>query len=156
VRLETSTNSGASTSGQLLLYYPAAFVANQAFKVKVEMLVESASPHNLLDSGAAILGSLTGSFGTSTDRGQMVYLDSAALGWSDDTQSAAFPVTDGSYHTYVLSVDGAGLATFSVDGTVKLTRAGYVSNGTLAIGDQTNDPKVDGALRIRAVTRECP
>jgi len=156
VRLETSTNGGASTSGQLLLYYPAAFVANQAFKVKVEMLVETASPHNLLDSGAAILGSFTSPFGNSTDRSEMVYLDSAAVGWSDDTQSAAFPVTDGAYHTYVLSVDGAGLATFSVDGTVKLTRTGYVSNGTLAIGDQTNDAKVDGALRIRAVSRECP
>lgn len=155
VRLETNTNSGASTSGQLLVYYPAAFVANHAFKVKIEMLVETVSPHNQLDSGAAILGSFTSPFGNSTDRSEMVYLDSAALGWSDNSQSAAFPVTDGSYHSYELSVDATGSATFSVDGSVKLSRSGYVSNGTLAIGDQTNDAKVDGALRIRSVTREC-
>ena len=155
VRLETTTNSGASTSGQLLVYYPAAFVADHAFRVKIEMLVETASPHNQLDSGAAILGSFTTPFGTSTDRSEMVYLDSAALGWSDNSQSAAFPVTDGSYHSYELSVDATGSATFSVDGSAKLTRTGYVSNGTLAIGDQTNDAKVDGALRIRSVIREC-
>ena len=99
-------------------------------------------------------GTGSGALG-STDRSEMVYFDSAALGWSDNSPSAAFSVTDGSYHSYELSVDATGSATFSVDGSVKLTRSGYVSNGALAIGDQTNDAKVDGVLRIRSVTREC-
>ncbi len=120
------------------------------------MQVESVNTHNSLDSGAAILGSFTPSFGNSTDRSQMIYLDSAAIGWADDTQSAAFSVTDGAYHVYELAVDAAKVATVSVDGVAKLTRNNFTTNGTIAIGDQTNDANVDGAVRIKSVERLCP
>ena len=30
------------------------------------------------------------------------------------------------------------------------------ANGTIAIGDQTNDVNVDGAVRIKSVERLCP
>ncbi|WP_233609715.1 hypothetical protein [Corallococcus sp. AB049A] len=154
-RLATSTNSGARTSGQLLLAKTNALDPTQPFKLRVTMQVESASRHNQLDSGAAILGSLTGSAGTATDRAQMIYLDSAAIGWADDTQSAAFAVTDGAYHIYELAVSADKVATVSVDGVVKLTRNNFTANGTIAIGDQTNDPNVDGAMRIKSVEKLC-
>ncbi|WP_224366391.1 hypothetical protein [Hyalangium versicolor] len=156
VRLATSTNGGARTSGQLLITRANALDATKPFKLRVTMQVESVNTHNQLDSGAAILGSFTPSAGNSTDRSQMIYLDSAAIGWADDTQSAAFSVTDGAYHVYELAVDSAKVATVSIDGVAKLTRNNFTSNGSIAIGDQTNDPNVDGAVRIKSVERVCP
>ncbi|RKG54886.1 hypothetical protein D7X30_27340 [Corallococcus sp. AB011P] len=155
VRLATSTESGGRTSGQLLIARPNAFDGTQPFKLRVTMQVESVSRHNQLDSGAAILGSFTSPAGNSTDRSQMIYLDSAAIGWADDTQSSAFAVTDGAYHVYELAVDAAKVATVSVDGVAKLTRNNFAASGTIAIGDQTNDPNVDGVVRIKSVEKLC-
>lgn len=156
VRLATSTNGGASSGGQLLVTRANAVDPSGPFTIRVTMQVESVNAHNLLDSGAAILGSFTPPFGNGTDRAQMIYLDSAAIGWSDNTQSAAFAVTDGGYHVYELAVDAAMVATVSVDGVPLLTRNGFTTNGTIALGDQTNDANVDGAVRIRSVERICP
>lgn len=156
VRLATSTNSGGRTSGALLISLANALDGTKPFKIHVTMQVESVDRHNALDSGAAILGSFTPPFGNATDRSQMIYLDSAAIGWADDTQSAAFAVTDGAYHVYELAVDAAKVATVSIDGVAKLTRNNFTTNGTLALGDQTNDPSVDGAVRIQSVERLCP
>lgn len=156
VRLETSTNSGGRTSGQLLIAKADAVDPTNPFKLQVTMLVESVNRHNSLDSGAAILGSFTPPAGNSTDRAQMIYLDSAAIGWADDRQSAAFAVTDGAYHVYELAVDAAKVATVSVDGVAMLTRNNFTATGTIAIGDQTNDPNVDGVVRIKSVARLCP
>ncbi|RKG83638.1 hypothetical protein D7W82_24655 [Corallococcus sp. CA049B] len=155
VRLATSTDSGGRTSGQLLLAKTNAVAPTQPFTLRVTMQVESVSRHNQLDSGAAILGSLTGSVGNGTDRSQMIYLDSAAIGWADDSQSSAFSVTDGAYHVYELAVDADKVATVSVDGVAKLTRNNFTTNGTIAIGDQTNDPNVDGVVRIKSVEKLC-
>jgi hypothetical protein len=156
VRLETSPNGGGSTSGQLLITRAGAFDGTRPFQIRMTMQVESVNNHNSLDSGAAILGSFTPPFGNGTDRSQMIYLDSAAIGWADDTQSAAFAVTDGAYHVYELAVDAAKVATVSIDGVATLTRNDFTTNGTLAIGDQTNDPNVDGAVRIMSVEQICP
>ncbi|MFE8598550.1 hypothetical protein [Archangium violaceum] len=156
VRLETSTISGGRTSGQLLITKANALDTTKPFKIHVTMQVESVNNHNSLDSGAAILGSFTSPAGNSTDRSQMIYLDSGAIGWADDTQSAAFPVTDGAYHVYELAVNAAKVATVSIDGVAKLTRNNFTTTGAIAIGDQTNDPNVDGAVRIKSVERLCP
>jgi hypothetical protein len=155
VRLATSTTAGANTSGQFLLYLPNAYDPAQPFKIRVEALVESVSPHNQDDSGAALLGAFTPDFGMPPERAQMVYLDGAAIGWADDSQSAP-NATLNQYHTYELSVDAAKVARVSVDGVAVLTRNDFVTNGTVAVGDQTNDANVDGAMRIRSVSRVCP
>ncbi|MCP3168504.1 hypothetical protein [Myxococcus qinghaiensis] len=156
VRLETSTTPGGRTGGQLLLWRANAVDATKPFKLEVTLQVESASRHNSLDSGAAILGSFTPTVGDSVDRSQMIYLESAAIGWADDTQSAAFPVIDGAYHVYELAVDAAKVATVSIDGVAKLTRNNFTVDGNIAIGDQTNDPTVDGVMRIKSVELLCP
>jgi hypothetical protein len=155
VELQTSTSSGARSGGQLLLHYPGAVMAGKPFKIQVVMLVEAVNPHNLLDSAAAILGSFTPPFGAGNDRNQMIYLDSGKIGWADDTQSLAVTVTDNAYHTYELSVDASGVAKVSVDGIQALTRNDFITNGAIAVGDQTNDPNVDSTLRIRSITRLC-
>jgi hypothetical protein len=156
VHLQTSMAMGATKSGQLLLNYPGAVDAGKPFRLQVVMLVEAVDPHNPSDSAAAILGAFTPPFGAGNDRDQMVYLDSGKIGWADDTQSFTTPVTDNAYHTYELSVDAGNVAHVSVDGIAALTRNGFVGNGSIAVGDQTNDPNVDSGLRIRSVTRLCP
>jgi hypothetical protein len=157
--LETSTAVNATRGGQLLLTYPGAVEAGKPFKIQVVMLVEMVIPHDPSDSAAAILGSFTPPFGTTAERNQMIYLDGDKLGWADDNRSfPSFPftVTDGADHTYELSVDAGGKATFRVDGTQALTRTGFTTNGAIAVGDQTNERGIDSRLRIRSVTRLCP
>ncbi len=155
-RLSTTTNAGATTSGQLLLNYPGAVETGKPFKLQVVLLVETVNPHNPFDSAAAILGSFTPPFGAGNDRNQMIYLDAGKIGWADDTQSFAVSVLSNTYHTYELSVDAAGAAHVAVDGIQALSRNGFAFNGAIAVGDQTNDKAVDSTLRIRSVTRLCP
>jgi len=156
VELSTSTTTGATTSGQLLLSHPGALTAGAPFRLRVEMLVQRVDVHNPLDSAAAILGSFTAPAGTGAERAEMLYLDAAAMGWGDNAQSFAASITDGAYHTYEIAVDAASVAHVSIDGAPALMRSGFASNGTIAIGDQTNDPHVDATLRIRSVTLLCP
>lgn len=150
-QLQTSTPAGGESGGQLLLAYENVIPASTAFSLEVVEQVVAVNPHNQYDSAAAIMGSLTGQVGTETDRGEMVYLDTAAVGWSDDSESFAVSIVDGNYHHFALSVSAAGSATFSVDGVQALTRNNYVTNGTVAVGDQTNDPMVDGTTRYQSV-----
>lgn len=155
VHVATTTPAGASSGGQLLLYLPNAYDPAQPFAIRVEAFVESVSPHNQFDSAAAIMGSLTPSVGSEADRSQMIYLDGTTIGWADNSQSAP-NATLNQYHTYELSVDAAKVARVSVDGVAVLTRNNFVANGTIAVGDQTNDANVDGAMRIRSVSKVCP
>lgn len=148
-----TTNNG-STSGQFLMTRRVND-GGVPFRLRVDMRVESVNNHNQLDAAAAILGSFTPSVGNSVDRSQMVYLDSAAVGWADDSQSAPFNNIDGGFHLYELAVDAAKVATFTVDGVQRLTRNNFASNGLIAIGDQTNDPNVNAAARIRSVSLVC-
>lgn len=158
VQLQTMTVASAKMGGQLLLNYPGAVEAGKPFKLQVVMRVESVSPHNQFDSAAAILGSfMTPNFGSQIDRNQMIYLDADKIGWGDDAPPP-FPVsvTNNAYHTYELSVDATEVATVTIDGVQALTRTGFVSNGAIAIGDQTNEPTIDSMLHIRSVTKLCP
>ncbi|UJR83164.1 hypothetical protein [Sandaracinus amylolyticus] len=157
VQLETTTASGgARTSGHLLLTRAGAVVPGEPYRLEIEMRIDSVTPHNQGDSAAAILGSFTPLFGIPAERAQMIYVDANAVGWADDSASSPLAITNGEYHTYVLAVDASGAAELSIDGAPVLTRAGYTTNGTIAIGDQTNDPNVDSTLRIRSVRLLCP
>jgi hypothetical protein len=95
-------------------------------------------------------------FGVPAQRNQMLYLDSAAIGWADNSQFYAVPVVNNTYRTYEIAVDADGGAKVSVNGNQALARTGFVSNGAIAIGDQTNDVNVDSVLRIRSVKMLCP
>ncbi|WP_394827370.1 hypothetical protein [Pendulispora albinea] len=156
VQLETGTVTGERSGGQLLITRPNTFEPGKPFKIQVVLRVVSVNKHNQFDSAAAILGSLHTSVGNANDRAQMIYLDSNAIGWADDTGTFPVSVVDGAYHTYELSVDAANAARVSIDGKPALVRNGFTSNGTLALGDQTNDPNVDAVTRIRSVTKLCP
>ena len=152
----TSTPSGAQTSGALLVSRASGLSAGHAFTIEFVVRVNAVAAHNQLDSAAALMGSFGGGFGTPTDRNEMIYIDGDKIGWSDDTQSAAVSALDGQFHTYRLAVDAAGNATVSRDGTPLLTRSGFTTNGTIAFGDQTNDPNVDSTFQIESVSLLCP
>lgn len=155
-RLVTATTSGGRVSGQQLLSLANAVPAGRAFGIRVVLQLEAVNGHNSLDSGAAIMGSLTGSGGGTTDRSQMIYLDADRIGWADDTASFPFALTDGAYHTVDLVVAEDRKATVTIDGAVALTRNNFTTTGTIAVGDQTNDPNVDGTMRVRSVGKICP
>lgn len=155
VRVETTTTAGANTSGMMLLRHPTAIEAGKPYKMQVVMQVVSVGRHNQADAGAGILGAFTPEFGMPPERLQMIYLDSNAVGWADNSQSFAFNVVDGAYHTYELSVDEANVARFSIDGVQALMRSNYLNNGLFAIGDQTNDANLDSVMQIRSITRLC-
>ena len=159
VSLATTTTSGATTSGMLLLTRANTLQPGTAFALEVVALVETVNPHNQFDAGAAILGSFTPPSALPAERSQMIYLDASAVGWADDAQSAAFMVVAGpntTYHTYVLAVTAAGVATVTIDGGAPvLSRTGFTTNGTIAIGDQTNDRIVDATMRIKSIRKLC-
>jgi hypothetical protein len=155
VRLETTTAAGATTSGQLMLNYPGA-LPPPPFRLQVVLLVERVSTHNSFDAAAAIMASYTPPFGAGNDRSQMIYLDGGSIGWADDTQAFTTTVVNNTYHTLELAVDASTVARVKIDGVSALTRNGFLSNGAIAIGDQTNDASVDGAIRIRSITLLCP
>lgn len=155
VRLETSTAMGGTSGGQLLLNYPGVLPA-PPFRLQVVLLVERVNTHNSFDSAAAIMASYTPPFGAGNDRSQMVYLDGGSLGWADDTAMFTASITNNAYHTVELAVSASTAAQVTIDGVPALMRNGFVSNGAIAIGDQTNDAGIDSAIRIQSVKLLCP
>jgi hypothetical protein len=155
---ELATSNGAQTSGTLLLSRANTFLPGMATTVRIVLQVVSVNPHNLYDSAAAILLGYTPPAPEGTiARGQMIYLDSNAIGFTDDTQTAASTVVDGAYHTFDVSLDAADTLRVSMDNVAKLTRANATrGTGVLGIGDQTNDQNVNATMRIRSVKKICP
>ena len=78
------------------------------------------------------------------------------MGWADDSQSLDFPLSNNSFRTFVLAVDASGMATVTVDGVMALSRSNFVGNGTIAIGDQSNEADVDSTMLLGTVTLLCP
>jgi hypothetical protein len=115
VQIQTTTTTGQTTGGQLLLTYPGAVTQGTPFRLEVVALVQTVSAHNPLDSAAAILGSFTPPFASTPERSQMIYLDANRMGWGDNTAAHAVAVTDGAYHTYVLAVDATGAAQVTIE-----------------------------------------
>jgi len=155
-RLETTTTTGGSTGGHLLLTHPSLAPAGTAFAVTFELMVERVDNHNQADAAVGLLGAFTPTFGLPAERQQMVYIDGARVGWADNTQTFTANALDGAYHSYLLAVDAADTATLSIDGVPALTRANFTRSASFALGDQTNDPNVDSAFRIRSVSIPCP
>lgn len=153
--LETQTGGGTS-GGMLLISLPDAVEPGEPFIVELDMRVLAVNPHNSFDGAAVLMGSYGGGAGVGDDRAQMLYVDADAIGWTDDTDSAPAAAIDGAFHTYVLAVDAAGNATVSRDGVELLSRVGFTTNGTIAFGDQTNDPNIESNLYIRSVSLLCP
>lgn len=152
-QLQTQTTAGAGAI--LLLVRPNVVTPGTPWGIEVVMEVFAANPHNFLDSAAVIMGSYSAPTPDGDQRGEMIYLDGDSIGWADDTQSAAANNFDNRFHTYQLLVDAAGNATVTRDGANLLTRAGFTTTGSIAIGDQTNDPNVESTLLVRSISRLC-
>lgn len=155
VRLETTTLANARTGGMLLIYRPGVLPVGQPVKLMIVLRVERAAVHNPADAPAAIMGTFTPPFGIPAERNAMAYLEPNRIGWADDSQMHAATLTDGNFHTYEFLVSAGGTASLTLDGGSELTRTGFASNGTLAIGDQTNEAGLDSAVEIQSVTKLC-
>lgn len=152
-QLQTQTAGGSGA--YQLLSMPDAITPGAPFRLEISLQVTTADPHNFLDAPVAIMGRYTGGFGDGTDRGQMIYIDRGQLGWADDTQAFTASSTD-TFHSYLLEVDAGGTATVSRDGVAVLTRQAFMTNGTIAFGDQTNDASVESTILVRSVSLLCP
>lgn len=162
VQLATTTTTapnGTKAGGQLLLALtkPAAFTP--PFRLAITMAILRVDDHNQLDAAAAIMPSYSSSFGSTTERSQMIYIDNAQVGFAADDPKlppATASLVDSAFHDFVVAVDAAQTLTLTVDGKLLLTHPNIVLDGTIAIGDQTNDPNFDSSLQIRAVSLLCP
>ena len=153
-RLQTQT---VGTTGAHLLLYRAGTVAPEApFAIEVSLQVTAVARHNQFDAAVAILGAFTPPFGTGAERQQMIYIDADGVGWADDSGRFEVAAIDGAFHTYRLAVDAAGTAIVSRDGQQVLTRADFVANGTIAVGDQSNDLNFEATTLVRSVSLLCP
>jgi hypothetical protein len=154
-KLVTTTPGSATTGGRLLLTHAVTIEPSKPFKLQIEMMVEQTDAHDPFDCPSAILGSFTAPGGTVAERNQMLCLDPDQISWGDNTDDSTVAVVNNAYHTYLVAVDAAGNAAISVDGTEHLMWMGYALSGTIAIGDQTTNPKRDSTLRIRSITLPC-
>lgn len=99
-QLVTSTPSGGQSSGQLLIARAFGITTGTAFTLDFVVKVVAVDTHNLLDSAAALMGSLTGQDGTQVERSEMIYIDADKIGRADDSASASVNALDGLFHTY--------------------------------------------------------
>jgi hypothetical protein len=160
VQLTTSTVDKASSGGQLLLSLAGAVSSTEPFKIAIVMKILSISPHtpDPLDAGVAIMPSLTGAVGDQNERAQMISIESTKISCADGQPTANVNLVDGAFHTYTLAVDADHIMSVSIDDQtppVLVRKQAVTINGTIAIGDQTNDANFDSSLQIRSITKLC-
>lgn len=158
VQLTTTTTS--NVGGQLLITLTRPDLFTPPFKLAVVMKVLSIAPHqpDPLDAAVAIMPSITDTFGSTDERSQMISIESNKISCADGKPSVTASLVDGAFHTYTLAVDAARTMTLSIDdqATPVITRKAITTDGTIALGDQTNDASFDSSLQIRSVTLLCP
>ncbi|WP_422842994.1 fibronectin type III domain-containing protein [Acidovorax sp. M2(2025)] len=150
----TTANAG-STSGQNL-YTHSVGTANFITSIRLKAL--SVNPHNTGDAGLmfSATDAFAPPFGSSANRSHMLYLDSATVGWGDDTGGTApFNSLDGAFHEYALRYLNGQLSVYidadyadiaSGAATPLLSRSFVPSTTASAMvlfGDQSNDPNVN-------------
>jgi hypothetical protein len=155
IQTDTGPNGEA---GYALLSLPGAVPTGAPFRIEWEVLVLEVDPHNLFDAGVVLMASYGGGFGLPEDRAQMVFIDRDRVGWADESQIQPANAVDMAFHRYTFTVDATRRATLERDdGSISLVRQNFTTNGTIAIGDQTNDTGVDGNILVRRITLlNCP
>ena len=157
IQIQTDTDPNGQ-GGYALLSLAGAVPTTAPFRIEWELLVLEVDPHNTFDAGVVLMGSYGGGFGLPADREQMVFIDRDRVGWADDTQVQLANSVDMAFHRYTFTVDANRRATVERDdGSISLVRTNFTTNGTIAIGDQTNDAGVDGNILVRRITLlSCP
>jgi hypothetical protein len=146
---------GIESGGTLVLRRDAAVSPGQPFIVDISLLVVQVDPRLDYDTAAGIFGSYSPYPGTVAQRGETVFIDTGAIGWTDGSQVTAIPGVD-SFKTYRLAVEASGEANVWIDGQPALNRPSFTTNGTIAVGDWTDRHFVESTIQIRSVTMICP
>ncbi|MEG0112543.1 MAG: fibronectin type III domain-containing protein [Comamonas sp.] len=159
-RFITKTAAGSRTSEANLYKYA---TGTNSFIASIKLKAYAVNGHNSLDAG--LMFSVGDDFslpvGNAAQRAAMLYIDAGAIGWADDTGSAANDATG--FHEYAIRYTNGQLDVFvdtSFDAiiagtaTPKLSRAQPSSGsaqGAIVFGDQTNDPNVDSDFEVEFV-----
>ncbi|TDS78744.1 fibronectin type III domain protein [Comamonas sp. JUb58] len=159
-RFSTKTVMGDRTSDANLYKYA---TGTNSFIASIKLKALAINRHNQLDAGLmlSVGDDFSGSFGNATQRSAMLYIDPTAIGWADDTASAANDASG--FHEYAIRYTNGLLDVFVdtsfeaiIAGTAQplLSRAQPSSGsdrGAIVFGDQTNDANVDSDYEVEFV-----
>ncbi len=123
--------------------------AGYAIEIRLRVIAV-ADPHNAYDAPIGFFGGFTSPWGAPY-RGQLLYFDEDEIGWGDLSDSTAMDTTD-AFHDYRLEVLANNRAFMFVDGALALEYPSYGTNSTIAFGDATNGPYLDGTFSVEYIT----
>jgi hypothetical protein len=130
------------------------------FIASIRLRTFSVDPHNALDAGLmfAVTDTFTPPSGSMTNRSNMLYIDTAAVGWSDN--SGAHPVDTTEFHEYMIHYHNGTMDVY-IDETFASVAAGLAvpilsksfattntTSAMIVFGDQTNDAGVDSNYEV--------
>jgi hypothetical protein len=159
-RFTTKTAPGGRTSDTNLYKYA---TGTNSFIASIKLKAHSVNRHNSLDAGLmfSVGDDFTLTAGNQTQRAAMLYIDPTAIGWADDTASAANDASG--FHEYVIRYTNGLLDVFvdtSFEAIIARTAQPLLSRaqpssgsdrGAIVFGDQTNDPNVDSDYEVEFV-----
>lgn len=159
-RFTTRTAPGGETSDANLYKYA---TGTNSFIASIKLKALAVNRHNPLDAGLmfSVGDEFSGSVGNQTQRSAMLYIDPSAIGWADDTASAANDASE--FHEYAIRYTNGQLDVFvdtSFDDIIANTAKPVLSRaqtslgndrGVIVFGDQTNDANVDSDFEVEFV-----
>ncbi|MBX3154793.1 MAG: hypothetical protein KF773_02250 [Deltaproteobacteria bacterium] len=149
----TLTTTGGTTRALLVLRN--AVPTSAAFTLDFTVQVVASGGHAPGEAAVALMASFHDPTGDSADRARMVYLDKEAVGWGDAGLTVGLDTTQ--LRTYRLALQANGALRFSLlDGSLSIGGGAFVTNGTIAIGDQSSAMGLDASIHIVSVVRGCP
>lgn len=160
-RFTTKTVIGSNTSDFNLYKYA---TGTNSFIASIRLKAYAVNNHNQLDAGLmfAVGDNFDTPFGNTTQRAAMLYIDTDAIGWADDSAPAV--ANDASqFHEYAIRYHNGQLDVF-IDTTFDAIMAGTATpqlsrampptgdtQGIIVFGDQTNDANVDSDFEVEFV-----
>ena len=154
------TISGGSSGGQtmlmtrndstLLLVYRNAFPPDR-WAIEVTMQVMQSGGHATNEAAIAVMPSFHDPLGSDQDRSRMMFLDMDRIGFGGTSIGA--PTTAMSKYRLEHTA-GGGMKVTADFGSLEI--GSVISNGTIAIGDQTTSAGLDSTFSIASVDLFCP
>jgi hypothetical protein len=108
------------------------------------------------NAAAAFMAGFHDPVGDAADRARMLCVSEALVAWGDGSSSAGVGL--GTLGQLKLDRTASGIRAIvqSSGGQATLASGGFMSNGTIAIGDQTTDAGLDSTIRLVSVELTCP
>lgn len=127
-------------------------VPTDRFVVELVVQVDASGGHTDTDAAVALMASFHTPVGSSTDLTRMIKLDTDSMSFD----GASIGLTTTVMQTYRIERTAAGGIKVSIPNGGSISTSPFTTNGTIAIGDQTQAAGLDSTLRIASVTLMCP